>query len=475
MQASALLSSSSQFLTLDDAKRKLAEYKAVTKNPPPPLEAMTRAQVHIEKLRSLTRDLKNVFSPSHARGGTLTSPTSPMQGSMSSNGNNRGLASVRTLSPVRGQPEQPIIPHDKEAFLQQLHRHAVPDDEIRERYERMQAKERVKSLHLSFSATPPTGEYKGVLQGKTDAFQSNMGRFEKLSSLTPRSLAKQRSMGHITGGASSPGHHGDDEDDEEGGKNSEGQKDSMRALADSLAETRTDELLEKSIVLQSNKQDIQGNLSLKRAVQLAMAAQHTQQIESMKRTFEQRLHEAVKVAKDEGLIMGRKEGSDFARTQLDGQAAKVAELERHIAALQAVAQQSFVCKETTELKVQFVRDEKEKWLGMFHKFEDVDLDELVAKVTMYEEERKYLYSKAFRMEPDMDNYFFNSKKFALHSSTHPASTAGGSPRKPSSVAHRSRTLTREARALCAQRVQAILRFHEAACRQTMSMLDRDAS
>jgi hypothetical protein len=295
-------------MSLADARRRLSVVQEEVDKPLVKLESMVRAQRSIDNLREITNSMKQLVPPS-----------------------------VNALDRSgRGAYQEPIVPPDTDAFLHMLHRNAIADEDLKEKYERVVQQRAVASLHLSSQATPPSGEYAQVLQSKTDPFQSNQERVRRIVALTPRSLAKQRGMSFARDGgggshAASPRHHDDDEHgDDDDTHHQKKSNASMRHLADSLANTKSDDLLEKSIVMQASKQDFQGNLSLKKAVQLAMAAQHAQQMESMRRTFEQRLNEAIKDAREEGHILGRKEGSDHARSTLAAQQAKLDELEQHM-------------------------------------------------------------------------------------------------------------------------------------------------
>lgn len=438
-------------MSLEEAQRRLAEVRQETSKPLNKLDSMVRAQRSIDSLRDITKSMKQLIP--------LTASTSDRHSR--SNG---------------AAQQEPIVPPDTAAFLQVLHRKAIADEDLKEKYQRVVQQRAVASLHLSSQATPPTGEYAQVLQSKTDPFQSNEERVRKIVSLTPRSLAKQRGM--VFPGGSSPHEHEDDAHDGEEDEALKQKKSNsnMRSLADSLATTRTDELLEKSVVLQASKQDFQGNLSLKKAVQLAMAAQHAQQIETMKRTFEQRLSEAVTGAREEGLIVGRKEGSDNSRAQLVAQQAKIDEMEQHIERLQSLATQSFVEKETTVTKVHFVRDERNKCEGLLRKYEDVHVDEVLQKSVLYEHEREYLYAKAFRSAPDWDPQLFSnaalSRRFSMHPSTsHGASTSTfRSPRSVRSAARHGRRQQSIQDALLQ-----LLRMHEALCKQAMGSHDINAN
>lgn len=445
--------------SFEDAKRQLTEWRETMAAPLPKLESMTRAQVHLQRLRELTKSLTAVL------------PKGP--------GTAGGGGGVPPLRAIAAKKEDPIVPDDKEAFLQQLHRSAVPDDDLRERYERMKKFEQVKGLHLSFQSTPPQGEYKGLLQAKTDAFESNFTRFEKLSALTPRSLARQK---RFAGGSSvgSPGQappsaRKEDGDEEEPKEDDAAKPSTLRSMASTLAETDTKDLLEKTIVMQTTKHEFQGNLSLKRAVQLAMAAQHAQQLEDMKRTFEQRLHEAVSAAKDEGMALGRKEGAESSQVQLEQQSAKIQELTASVARLQKLAESTFAEKESTYTKVSFVRDEREKWHSLALRFEDMNVDELARRVMMYEEERDFLYKRAFRTDAEMEQIVFKSpKRLVLHASTDPPAAGSEKAEDRRKSIPRSKKQTVEARHYARKRVNVMMRYHERLSAMMMKMCDVDA-
>ncbi|CUG09894.1 Hypothetical protein, putative [Bodo saltans] len=462
-----------QHMTLDDAKRRLAAAREDAFKPLPKLESMVRAQRSIDSLREITKSMRQLVPPQNNNASDHNKHSSQQQ-----------LRYGSSSSSLHQLQQEPLIPPDKAAFLQVLERKALADEDLKEKYERMQQQRAVASLHLSSQATPPTGEYAQVLQSKVDPFKSNAETVHKIVSLTPRSLAKQHRAMSFSGnsqprGASpgSPRGDDDDEQDEDDEKTKMKKSNSnMRSLADSLANTKTDDLLEKSIVLQASKQDFQGNLSLKKAVQLAMAAQHAQQVESMKRTFELRLNEAIKGAREEGLIRGRKEGSDNARAQLCAQEVKIEELEQQMERLQAVATQSYVEKETTVTKVHFVRDERDKCVGLLRKYEDVEVDEVLKKATLYEHERDYLYAKAFRSVPDWEPQLFanisTKSKYAMHPSTAQATTTHTfrSPRGERAAARQSHRHARVKHAL----VQ-LLKSHESLAATVMALVDVNAN
>jgi hypothetical protein len=127
-------------------------------------------------------------------------------------------------------------------------------------------------------------------------------------------------------------------------------------------------------------------------------------------------------------------------------------------------------------KVHFVRDEKNKCVGLLRKYEDVHVDDVIQQAALYEHEREYLYAKAFRSAPDWDPQLFStsglSRRFSMHPSTSNATTtAGYRSHKQGITALRLESKQRHMTGALLQ----VLRMHEALSEHSLALHDVNAN